>query len=617
VTPNNHLDIASALARVTDQIDAAEERPGQLAMAQEVQDAIAQGRPTIIEAGTGIGKSLAYLVPAVLSHQTTVVATATKALQDQLISKEIPSIKSAGIPAKAAVLKGRLNYLCQKKHADLKDRPPSLDMSGDDIQLRKISTWATTTVSGERDELDFEPSGSLWSQLSMSADECPGAERCPFGVTCFAERAKAEAARADLIIVNSALYGAHLSTGRTLLPPHATVIFDEAHELPDILSRALGVEVNAPRIHAAASLARHLPLAGLPKVLTDLHDAADSLGLALQERVESVGVDPATNLALVATTLVLDRLFTLLDDTSGATSTDELTRLSVRGVVVHLRAALTRFLSPDSGDLIFTEGVTRPTLVCAPVEVGHLLAPLWAEVTPVFTSATIPDGLDIRLGLTSPATFSHPSPYDYLHHALLYVPSHLSDRRAPESETEIADELTTLIRAAGGRTLALFTSRRALEEIGAVVRSRLDTPVLLQGESSRASLLGAFTDNEETSLFATMGFWQGVDIPGRTLSLLTIDRLPFGRPDDPMLEARRERAGSRAFYSVDLPRAAMLLAQGTGRLIRNATDRGVVCVFDTRLSSSSYKAALLSRLPPMRRTTSQKVALEFLAQMDH
>jgi ATP-dependent DNA helicase DinG len=205
-----------------------------------------------------------------------------------------------------------------------------------------------------------------------------------------------------------------------------------------------------------------------------------------------------------------------------------------------------------------------------------------------------------------------PSPFDYRAHSLLYVPRHLPDRREESAEDAMADELAVLIEAAGGRTLALFTSRRALERVGRAVRERVATPVLLQGEASRAALLDAFAGDEATSLFATMGFWQGVDVPGRTLSLVAIDRLPFGRPDDPMLEARRVRAGDAAFRTVDLPRAAMLLAQGVGRLIRTSTDRGVVCVLDTRLATATYRATLLRRLPPMRRSTSRDEAVEFL-----
>jgi ATP-dependent DNA helicase DinG len=590
-------------------------------MALAVESAIATSTPAIIEAGTGTGKSLGYLIPAALSRRTVVIATATKALQDQLITKEVPAIKAAGVPLSAAVLKGRLNYLCLKKFNEFTGPTNPTTLSSDHVQFDRITDWASTTTSGERDELAFDVSPPLWSSLSMSADECPGASNCPYGAPCYAERAKAAAAASDIIIVNAALYGAHISTGRTLLPPHEAAIFDEAHQLPDILSRALGAEINAPRIRALTRLARPLVSVATTPLLTEMNAAADSLQKALEERIgllpeiSRVGSDPSIDDSLVALETAAEELLKILDGLKGLSQGDELSRLSLRGVVVHLRTDLVNFLIPDDNDLIFIEGDLFPTLVCAPIDLGHLLKPLWEDVTPIMTSATIPSFFSERLGLTGAIELELPSPFDYKKNSLLYVPSHLSDRRTDQSEVEIAAELTELITAAGGRTLALFTSRRALEKIGLMVRQKLTTPVLLQGDMSRASLLEAFITDEATSLFATMGFWQGVDIPGRTLSLLTIDRLPFMPPDDPMQQARRERAGSGAFYTVDLPRAAMLLAQGIGRLIRNASDRGVVAVFDTRLSTASYKDTLLGRLPDMKRTTNQAVATEFLRSL--
>jgi ATP-dependent DNA helicase DinG len=594
----------------------AELRESQIEMALAVADALAEPHPLVVEAGTGVGKSLAYLVPLALSKKPSVIVTATKALQDQLLNKEVPQVYAAGIPLRAAVLKGRLNYLCKKKLNDQASHPP-LGITGDEVQLRKIASWAETTVAGERDELQFDPSPQVWSSLSMSADECPGADKCPFGDICFAERAKREATKADVVIVNAALYGAHLSTGRTLLPPHDQVVFDEAHELPDIMSRALGVEITVPRIRALAGLARPLSLPPSVPFLEALHRAGDDLEAALFARIGSgdVGVDPVTNEALVSLEEALVGLQRVLEDCAPLPGPLELDRLSVRGVVVHLRSDLSRFLAPTRGDLIFVEGQVRPALVCAPVEVGGLLQSLWSEVTPVLTSATIPDDLTYRLGLVDAVVLELPSPFDYASNSLLYVPTHLDDRRSSTSEEQIAHELATLINAAHGRTLALFTSRRALEEVGARVRKVVATPVLIQGEHSRAVLLDEFASNEQTSLFATMGFWQGVDIPGRTLSLLTIDRLPFGRPDDPMLQARRELAGSSAFATVDLPRTSMLLAQGVGRLIRNAQDRGVVCVFDTRLATAGYRKTLLKRLPPMSRSTSHDEVVKFLKKI--
>jgi ATP-dependent DNA helicase DinG len=553
-----------------------------------------------------------------------VVATATKALQDQLIGKEVPSLRNAGMELDAAVLKGRQNYLCQQRLSDLgAPGEARFDIGDDDApagvatQLRRIAVWATTTESGERDHLGFEADPRAWSRVSMPAEECPGPDRCPYGATCFAERAKRRAEAADVIIVNAALYGAHLSTGRTLLPAHEVVVFDEAHELDAQLSRSLGVELSASRLRGIAQLARHSGAVDASSIAEQLARAADRLAVVLGERLArgvATGLDESTRRVLDEAASGAERLVEAVEALPVSPGAD-LRRWSTRGAAVHLRGDLVRLRDPGGDDLVFLEGTERQvTLVRAPVDVGPLLRALWAEATGVLCSATMPQGLEDRLGL-DPSRRSRvelPSPFDYPRHSLLYVPAHLPDRRDPTCEDAMADELSALVDAAGGRTLALFTSRRALEHVGRAVREKVTTPVLHQGDASRARLLAAFADDEATSLFATMGFWQGVDIPGRTLSLLAIDRLPFGRPDDPMLQARRERAGDAAFSVVDVPRASMLLAQGVGRLIRTAEDRGVVCVLDTRLATASYRGELLRRLPPMRRTTRREEAVAFL-----
>ena len=615
------LDAATATLRD------AERREGQQLMAGQVATSLAANRHLVVEAGTGIGKSLAYLVPVALSKRRAVIATATKALQDQLFDKDVPSVRAAGIGLDAAVLKGRQNYLCRQRLEDVgAPSTATLELDGElertpagvADQLRRIAVWASTTTTGERDHLGFEADPRAWGRVSMPAEECPGADRCPFGDTCFAEAAKDRAEQADVIIVNAALYGAHLSTGRTLLPAHDVVVFDEAHELDAQLARSLGVELNASRLRAVAAMTRSSGAEGGAAIADDLVAAATRLGAVLADRLERsdvVGLTEQTRTALDAAASATERLVTALDAASSPRGAD-LARLRARGAAVHLRGDLVRLRDPGGDDLVFIEGTERmTTLVRAPIEVGPLLAKtLWEEVTAVLCSATMPAGLEDRLGLdpANRARVEIPSPFDYKSHSMLYVPTHLPERRDAACEGAIAEELALLVAAAGGRTLALFTSRRALNEIGRVVRERVSTPVLLQGEGSRAQLLAAFGADEATSLFATMGFWQGVDIPGRTLSLVAIDRLPFGRPDDPMLEARRQRAGDAAFWSVDVPRASMLLAQGVGRLIRTAEDRGVVCVLDTRLATASYRAALLSRLPPMLRTTSHERAAEFL-----
>jgi ATP-dependent DNA helicase DinG len=614
-------DALHTLDRVTGALQRAEHRPGQRDMAGAVAEALAVNRHLVVEAGTGVGKSLAYLVPVVLSGRRTVVATATKALQDQLISSEVPTLTAAGVEVHAVVLKGRQNYLCRQRLSDLgSPEAATLDLGDEEpagvaAQLRRIAAWSATSSTGERDALGFEADPRAWARVSMPAEECPGADRCLFGATCFAEAAKQRAQAADVVIVNAALYGAHLSTGRTLLPAHEVVVFDEAHELDHQLTRSLGVEVSASRLRAIGGIARASGVAAAAAAATDLAALAERLGARLADRAVHgplVGLDEPTRSVLDEVARVTEQLVVALDEPG---SGGEHRRLSARGAAVHLRGDLVRLRDPGGDDLVFVEGSERSaTLVRAPIEVGALLGSLWDEVTAVLCSATVPTGLEDRLGLpeANRRRAEYPSPFDYRSHGLLYVPAHLPERRDPACEPAMVDELAALVAAAGGRTLALFTSRRALDAVGRAVRERVDTPVVLQGDRSRAALLDAFRADEATSLFATMGFWQGVDVPGRTLSLLVVDRLPFGRPDDPMLEARRARAGDAAFWSVDVPRASMLLAQGVGRLIRTSQDRGVVCVLDTRLATATYRSALLSRLPAMRRTTSRDEAVAFL-----
>ena len=619
-----------ALAKVTVALPAAEHREGQEQMAAAVAESLLRDRHLVVEAGTGIGKSLAYLVPVALCGRRTVIATATKALQDQLRDKEVPAVQAAGVSLSAAVLKGRQNYLCLQRLSDVVDPgAPAFEFdeeaqgaasAGVAVQLRRIVAWSSTTSTGERDQLGFEADPRAWARVSMPAEECPGPDRCPFGDTCFAEAAKRRAEQADVIIVNAALYGAHLSTGRTLLPTHEVVVFDEAHELDAQLSRSLGVELSASRVRSLAAMARSSGAADARAIADELGAAAERVGTVLRDRLargDAVGLDELTRTALDDAARAVERLVAAVEAMPSHPG-DDLRKLSTRGAAVHLRGDLVRLRDPGGDDLVFVEGTDRTaTLVRAPIDVGPLLSStLWAEVTGVLCSATMPEGLEDRLGL-DPAKrrrLEIPSPFDYATHSLLYVPLHLPERRDDAAEDAMAKELAVLIDAAGGRTLALFTSRRALEHVGRAVREHVDTPVLLQGERSRASLLEAFGADEATSLFATMGFWQGVDVPGRTLSLVAIDRLPFGRPDDPMLEARRVRAGASAFRAVDLPRASMLLAQGVGRLIRTASDKGVVCVLDTRLATATYRGSLLGRLPPMRRTTSRDEVVAFLAE---
>lgn len=658
-------ELARSLSSVTDSLPGGgESRPGQLEMARAVGRSIETGRHLVVMAGTGTGKSLAYLVPAVLSGRRVVVATATKALQDQLAGKDLPALADAlGVDISFAVLKGRNNYLCAQAIAEIAGagRQTTFDASSIESgweadeqagtlsangrrhlvdEVRSLIEWSTTTHSGDRAELDFEPSGRAWQMVSVGPSECPGWQRCPKGSSCFAEGAREAAALADVVVVNTALYGAHLASGGVLLPEHDVAIFDEAHQLAEIMTDSLGAEVSPGRLKNLASTLRSV-LSDQTSTATDLSAAADRLTQILA--------------SLIGTSLFCDnsprdeegwgrsrerRVTRAAERELAAFIEDELVRLDLirqrvaggsqegdegapraraLSAVANLAADLARMSSPEAGEVLWVEGTERnPSLRLSPIEVGDLLGErLWGAVTGVLTSATITSTLVDQVGL---APFAHDvvsveSPFDYRTQALLYVPVHLPERRSEGFDDALTDELCALIEAAGGRTLALFTSRRGAEQMAERLASRLEVPIATQWDAPKARLIEEFVADESMCLFATMSFWQGVDVPGKTLSLVTLDRLPFPRPDDPLMMARRDLAGTRAFFSVDLPRAATLLAQGAGRLIRAKNDRGVVAVCDTRLATARYRSVLLDALPPMKRTTDQGEVIAFLREI--
>ncbi len=717
-------EAASALPR------GGEDRPGQVEMAEAVARAIAERRHLVVQAGTGTGKSLAYLVPVIRAGRPVVVATATKALQDQLATKDLPFL--AGLARGSfsyAVLKGRSNYLCRQRAAEtglgtsrpgtpvaqtfddvfdknsddeepgagsVKSPTPASAPSAEDPQtssgtglapqIRRLAAWGEHSPTGDRAELDFEPDPRAWSAVSVGPRECPGAYRCPSGAACFTEQARARAAAADIVVVNTHLYATHVASGGVVLPEHDVVIFDEAHELEDVMTSGLGVELTPGRVRAVAQTARSLverdgaaavealfeaadsleevmrPLAG-HRVLSEPRQvptasearatraprvpptpAGEPLGLSIElddpvrARGRAAGVTapddpigaPGPDSRLAAVLGVIDsRLAAVTQALRGADrperagSDPDASSKRQRAVQAasHLTADVRAFAGADSDQVAWVEGsgpgARQVMLRLAPIDVGPTLAErLWPNVTAVLTSATIPPLAESRLGLPPEKTdrLDVTSPFPYRDHAMLYCATDLPDRRTPQAEAAIADELAQLITAAGGRTLALFTSWRAMSATCDRLRTVLRFPIYAQGDLPKPKLLEAFSNDEAACLFATVSFWQGVDIPGRTLTLVAVDRLPFARPDDPLVQARRDRAGDRAFSLVDLPRAATLLAQGAGRLIRSAEDTGVVAVLDRRLATAGYGRILRASLPPMRWTTDRRVAVGFLEQ---
>lgn len=617
-------DLASALASIVAELPGGGEvRDGQREMSEAVEASIASGRHLVVQAGTGTGKTLAYLLPAVRSHGRTVVATATKALQDQLAAKDLPFLaEHAAEGAREftwAILKGRSNYVCrQRVHELLDDRKGKLDIGTDDPGLVAVLEWADQTEVGDRAELAAEPRASVWDAVSVGSDECPGAAKCPRGETCFAEAARHRANEADVIVVNTYLYGTHLAAGGVILPPHDLVVLDEAHRFEEVISSTSGSELSGGRISAAAyAVGRVIADDAL---IGDILAAGTRIGEALDALIGQ-RLDPAPKELVTQ----LTQLRPKLDDAAAAlrkvpdADPDVVARRNranrqLTGLLDDLSAATV----VPTGSVSWVEGRKGSArLRIAPIDVGAVLRDaLWEETTAVLCSATIPPKLPERLGMPAANTdeLDVGSPFDYEANALLYCAAHLPDPRQ-ERSAAVQDEIAHLIDAAGGRTLALFTSWRAMQETAEALRSRVETPVIVQGELPKPALLARFTGEAETSLFATMSFWEGVDIPGASLSCVVIDKLPFARPDDPLLEARREQIGRKAFEVIDLPRAITLLAQGAGRLIRSANDRGVVAVLDPRLATARYRWDLVRGLPPMQRTRDRAEVEAFLRDL--
>ncbi len=639
------------LAAATEALgEAGERRAGQEQMTAATAEAFERGRHLAVAAGTGTGKSLAYLVPAILSGRRVVVATATKALQDQLATKELPflaglaetrQLRPCGRSFRWAVLKGRSNYICRQLVAEATrtglqlelgvpgeahDPPDAADRprwAGDTAaftgagDLARLLAWADRATTGDRADVDWELPRGLWERLSVSATQCPGRTRCPEGGACFAEAARERADRADIVVVNTHLLVLHL-LGTPLLPPHDLVVIDEAHQFEDTVTAIAGVslgerslrnagqEVNAVIAQSGAPLAnsgrriaeilrehhgRRLPTGGPPELVEALTLAGG--------RLEAVGAE--------------------LRATRPDGDDAEAQRLRALGEVSSLSENVAALLQRPEGTVAFVEGAAgAPELRLAHLEVGGLLRePLFEDRTVVMTSATLGTATPAALGLQHD-DYRHldvGSPFDYRSAGLLYCAADLPPRNSAGFTPKAIDELEALINAAKGRTLALFTSHRMLDEAAGALRPRLRWPLLRQGDLPPAQLLERFSDDDATCLFATIGFWQGVDVPGPALTLVTLDRLPFPRPDDPLLAARRTHIGDDAFRLVDLRRAGILLAQGAGRLIRSEADRGVVAVLDPRLATARYRTELLEDVPPLRRTTERDEVLEFLASL--
>lgn len=634
------------------------ERPGQVTMAQAVGDAIDDGSHLLVQAGTGTGKSLGYLVPALAHGERVVVATATLALQRQLVERDLPRTVDALHPLmrrrpEYAMLKGRSNYLClHRLHEGMpKDEEealfdqfeaaaPSSKLGQDLLRLRD---WSDETETGDRDGLTPGVSDRAWAQVSVSSRECLGASRCAYGADCFAEMARERAKLADVVVTNHALLAIDAIEGAPVLPPHEVLIVDEAHEL---VSRVTGVatgELSPGQVNRAVRRAAKLADEKTADVLQTAAEGFERvMELALPGRLEELPED--LGYALAALRDAARQVITAIGNTRDRSVPDEdAVRKQALASVETVHGVAERICESSEYDVLWCERHDRfgASLRVAPLSVSGLLREkLFTDRSVTLTSATLKlggdfNGVGASLGLApegtagsgAPETDELPvwkgldvgSPFDYRRQGILYVARHLSPPGREGARTDLFDELAELVEAAGGRTLGLFSSMRGAQAAAEELRGRLDVPVLLQGEETLGELIRTFAADPRTCLFGTLSLWQGVDVPGPSCQLVVMDRIPFPRPDDPLMSARQkavEQAGGNGFMAVAATHAALLMAQGAGRLVRASGDRGVVAVLDPRLATARYGSYLRASLPDFWYTTDRNQARRSLAAID-
>jgi ATP-dependent DNA helicase DinG len=618
-------------------------------MAQAVTDAVDSGTHLLVQAGTGTGKSLGYLVPALHSGKSVVVSTATLALQSQLVEHDVPRLLETLGPHLSrtpsfALLKGRSNYACLAKLEGAAEADSLFsegtqwlgELSRVEQQFGAVREWTHKTETGERTDLDPGVDDAMWRRISVSSRECVGAQRCPFGEECFAERAKAKARQADIVITNHALLALDMLHDRSVLPTHDVVVVDEAHELA-------GHVTNVARAELVPEFIRRLVRRATQMLSVDLTERFEAAEAAFDN---ALAVLPAGRLETIPE--ALGQALTLLDSVAttaaamltAAAKNSEAKNNGEVSVNAHQDLQQLTELSEISGRMVennsydvtwvSVDDQERRRLVVAPLSViGQLGKHLFADRTVIATSATLTLGGELDaaagdLGLKLPdapawSGIDVGSPFAYPQQGILYVAARLPRLTASGLPDVAQRELLELVEAAGGRTLGLFSSRRAASQAAEAVRGATDLPVLLQGDDSLTALVRQFRESPSSCLFGVMSLWQGVDVPGDACQLVVIDRLPFPRPDDPLIAARSaaaDKAGASGFGNVFVPHAAVRLAQGAGRLIRSSTDKGVVAVLDSRLHSASYGKYLRRSLPDFWYTTKPDVAREALRRLD-
>ena len=641
-------------------------REGQIAMAEAVANALSDRHHLLVQAGTGTGKSLAYLVPALVHGKKVLVATATLALQRQLVERDLPRIKGAlekelGRELTFAVYKGVGNYLCLQKMNSAEADPDGevlLEIGTLEKDAKRLRAWAETPgVSGDRDDAP-DVDRRVWYANSVSGRECIGKDDCAYGSQCFAVNAKAKAQTADVVVTNHTLLAIEIVDSHPILPERDAVILDEAHEFMDRTTQAVTEELTVARVERAAKMAKkHLP----GKASDAFAKAADNFAEALNDFAADVRNDPTKAGRLPELPAQLEApirkvkeasaaVVALINADSDVIDPDSMAeRARVKGATNEVQQTATKMLKPSGHQVMWFEP-TYSTLYLAPLSVSQVLRANLLTDTPVIaTSATLSVGKsfdsiaksigfvvggsddedsedEFEAGDIDPANVQMldvGSPFDFAKQGALYLPKHIPEPGRDGPSKEALTELAELIDAAGGRTLALFSSWRGVEMADEYLRkvlAELEIPIITQKRGdSVGTLVERFAKDPKSILLGTISLWQGIDVPGPSCTLVAIDRIPFPRPDEPVMSARAaeaDAAGGSGFMQVSLPRAALLLAQGTGRLIRSIDDRGVVAILDSRIVTKRYGSVLLNSMPPFWHTSDGAVIRDSLKRLN-